>query len=91
MTTSNVCSLESARIVRERFSNFAANARLVVLPMDVTVSRIGGLFGEMKDGSYLAFIALNNAGGSGENSGIVFSGRIAERFFNYFLSLAARD
>ena len=89
ITTSNVCPHESQEILKERMKGFQSQARLVAVPVNTEISKLAGLFCEMKDGSYLAFIALNNVGNSGENHGVAFCGDIAENLFNYYNSWAS--
>lgn len=86
ITTGDVCSQESQKGQKEKLRSFQSNARLVVVPADTGISKLGGLFCEMKDGSHLAFIALNNVGNKGENHGLVFCGDTAEHLFKYYES-----
>jgi len=89
ITTQEVCPDESQIVVSERLKCFQSNSRLVVVPDDAEISKIGGLFCEMSDGSYLAFIALNNKGNTGENNGVTFCGNTAEELFRYYNSWAS--
>ena len=40
----------------------------------------------MSDGSYIAFMELDNAKDAPQDKGLVFSGSLAEELFNYYKS-----
>lgn len=89
ITTSEICPEKSQEEQREKLKSFRSNSRLVVIPFGTEVSKLGGLFCEMKDGSHLVFIALNNVGNKGDNQGLAFCGDTAKQLFQYYESWAS--
>jgi hypothetical protein len=90
ITKAEVCDDATARDTRAVLDGFSCKAELVVIPEEVEVSRIGGIFCYLRDRSYLAFMALNNVENSGANRGLVFSGTLAEELFQYLKGFADR-
>lgn len=86
ITCNDVCSDVVAKKVIDRLNSFECSASLVVVSSKINISKIGGIFCNLSDGSHLAFIAMNNRGGSNENQGIMLSGTIAREFFQYYKS-----
>jgi len=84
LASADVCDDETVRLARGALANFYCKASLVVVPKDVAISKIGGIFCHLSDRSYLAFIAMNNAQDTSSNKGLVFSGTLAEELFAYF-------
>lgn len=88
LTSEDLCSGEDRVLINRLFSGFECNAALSVVPRDVEVSRIGGIFCELEDGSYLGFFALNNKDNSAQNQGLVFSGTLAKKLYFYYRGFA---
>lgn len=91
VTLRSMCDLETEHTVTARFQAYHSRARLVVLDDGVAVSKIGGIFCRCDDGSYLAFMALNNfCDAKPKNLGLVFCGDIAEQMYRYYRSFVDR-
>jgi len=86
ITTDDVCPKESQEEQKRKLGSFQSNARFIVVPSNVEISKLGGLFCEMNDNSYLVFIALNNVNNQGENHGLAFCGDTAKKLFQYYES-----
>ncbi len=83
---SSMCDEQTNLILSKRFGSFVCDASLLVIPDDVNISKIGGIFCKLEDKSYLTFIALNNQSGKGKNQGLVFCGTLAKQFYDYYNS-----
>jgi len=90
LASADVCDTETVSRAREVLRDFACKASLCIVPADVEISRIGGVFCHLSDRSYLAFLALNNAEDAASNRGLVFSGTLAQELFVYFKGFADR-
>ena len=87
----NMCNEETQHKLIEHFQGYRAKSRLIVLPDDVEISKMSGIFCKCDDGSHLAFMALNNYGGAKtENLGLVFCGDLAEQIYRYYKSFVDR-
>ena len=86
LSVRQMCSSESEKSLNEVFSKIECDAKLIVLPENTEISKMGGVFCKFPDSSYLAFIALNNYGDNGGNRGVVFSGAIAQQLYQYYRS-----
>jgi hypothetical protein len=84
LTTSEVCDEATAKQIEDIFQTMVCKAKLVIIPKNVEVSKIGGIFCRLSDHSHLAFIALNNVQETSTNRGLVFSGTLAQELFGYF-------
>jgi len=63
-------------------NDFVCEAKLITVPDNVEMTKVGGIFCKLPDKSYLAFIALNNAEKK-SNIGLSFCGTVAEYLFKY--------
>jgi hypothetical protein len=88
LTITDVCDDATAKQVQDVFTTMPCQARLVIVPNGVEVSKIGGIFCHLSDRSFLAFIALNNVQDTSSNRGLVFSGTLAQELFAYFKGFA---
>ncbi len=90
ITSSDMCNEDITKTVVARFSEFPCTAQLAIVPANVEISKIGGIFCKFPDKSCLAFIALNNVQDNAFNRGLVFYGVIAEQLFRYYDGFVAR-
>lgn len=88
LTSRRVCDSDTESRVVKRLRTFNCSATLTVIEDESKISKIGGIFSRLDDGSYLAFIAMDNYGNSGSNKGLVFSGSLAEQMYKYYRSFA---
>lgn len=86
ITLEGLCPLEKKEILIQRFEKFECNANLVIIPQNVDITKIGGIFCKLPDKSHLVFIALNQYGSTSINKGLLFTGEIAEKFYDYYNS-----
>jgi hypothetical protein len=61
------------------------NASLVIIPKGTDFTRIDGMFIKYTDNSCLAFESLHSTSG---NRGIIFTGALAEKMYNYYSKLS---
>ncbi len=86
ITLECLCPIEKKEILIQRLKKFECTANLVIIPQNVDITKIGGIFCKLPDKSYLVFIALNHYGSPTINKGLLFTGEIAEKFYDYYNS-----
>ncbi len=83
ITRAEVCDGPTADIVREQMRMFRSPGTLTVLPKGTNISLVAGMFCSLPDRSHLAFVSLNGTE-EANNHGLVFCGKVAKEFFEYY-------
>lgn len=88
LTVRSNCSTDTEHLVRSLFREFAFKARLIVIPDEVGISRIAGIFARFPDSTHLAFIALNDGRNGATNRGLILTGSVAKMLYEYYANFA---
>lgn len=88
ITTADVCNTQSQQAARTNLATVHPGGRLVVVPSGVNVMKVDGMFCKFDDDTYLAFLSFRNAKNTERNSGVVFADDLAERYFDYYKTMA---
>lgn len=85
ITLEELCPIELTKVLESRLQEFECRASLKVIPSELNITKIGGIFAKLQDESYLTFISFDNYGGIlNNNMGLTFSGELAEQLYRYY-------
>jgi hypothetical protein len=87
LTNREVCGKESEKLVKKNISQFLKGSSLVIIPKDLSYTRIDGIFCKFGDDSYLTFFAFRDPQNTQKNKGVIFRNGIAKSYFEYYESL----
>ena len=87
ITKANLCGKDDARKAKECLDSILPGASLIVLPKELFITSIDGIFCKLTDETYLAFATFPKTGEQHKNRGILFYGDIARAFFEYYNDL----
>lgn len=72
---------------RDKLSEFVKHSEIIAVGDNENITKIDGIFAELADKTYFAFVTFPNLKLNKENRGVVFYGNIAKAFFLYYKDL----
>jgi len=90
ITCEQVCNKNSQKIAASNLSKILPGSEFVVIPKEVRCTKIDGIFCKFNDDTYLTFIAFRDPEGIEENKGVIFRDGVADKFYEYYKSLACK-
>ena len=88
ITKADICGEDDAIIAKESLDSILPGASIVVLPENLFITSIDGIFCKLTDQTYLAFATFPKTGEQQRNRGILFYGEIAKAFFEYYRDIS---
>jgi len=87
ITSRDICPEKDEKIIRETMNKVLKGSNLIIIPSDVHITKIDGIFTRQQDDTFLTFIAFHNPLNSTKNCGVIFRDGIAKSFFEYYENL----
>ncbi len=85
ISTSKICSKDDEQKAKSELDLILPKASLIVLPEELFITSIDGIYCKLTDGTYLAFVTFPDIGIA--QRGVLFYGHIAKYFFDYYHGL----
>ena len=84
ITCRNVCSEQDEIDVKNSMTRILKGSNLLVLPENLYLTKIDGIFAKLHDDTYLTFIEFMDHERSDNNKGVIFKDGIAKGFYEYY-------
>ncbi len=87
LTTDSICPEKDRKKAEAVLKDYIKNSRIINIPLKEVFTSIDGVFAELSDQTYIAFITFPKLGLENRNRGIIFYGNTAKSFFDYYKDL----